>query len=108
MVEVGQEEVLPLCPECDPKSHRAVKNAIQQAKMMSNKPKRQNLDAGSVESLDAGFAALKADGVNLEDNADGLGTEVDYEPVKSEAAPKIKIPTASSNKGKRTTRKGKK
>ena len=92
-VEAGNEEVLAKCPQCDPKAHRAIKNAKQQSKMISNKAVRQNLDAGKVESLEAGFAALKQAGANLEDGADGLGVEVDHTPVKSEAGAKIKIPT---------------
>jgi len=79
-VDAGMEETLKKCPQCDPKGHRAAKNAKQQANMISNKPKRQSFDAGRVQSLDAGATALKKAGVNLE----GEGVEVSTTHAKSE------------------------
>ena len=108
-VDVKMVEMLKKCPQCDPKAHRAVKNAKQQAKMISNKPKRQSFDAGRVQSLDAGAKALKELGVDLTDGADGLGTEVDYVPTASEAAAKAKgghqIPIISAADAKASAKK---
>ena len=80
-VDAGMEDTLKKCPQCDPKGHRAAKNAKQQANMVSNKPKSQrSFDAGRVQSLDAGAKALKEAGVNLE----GEGVEVPTVHAKSE------------------------
>ena len=79
-VDVGMEETLKKCPQCDPKGHRAAKNAKQQAKMLSNQPKRQSFDVGRVQSLDAGAKALKEAGVDLT----GEGVEVPTTHAKSE------------------------
>ena len=79
-VDAGMEESLKKCPQCDPKGHRAAKNAKQQSKMLSNNPKRQSFDVGRVQSLDVGAKALKEAGVNLE----GEGVEVPTTHAKSE------------------------
>ena len=106
-------ERLAKCPICDPDAHTLVKKQKQQAKMVSNKPKRQGgLDAGRVQSLDAGAGALKEAGVNLENGIDGLGVEVDVTPEAQVEVPLtrgLKIPKITKAQAvKQAKGKGKK
>ena len=106
-IDAGNEEMLKLCPECDPKSHHALKVKKQQATMISNKPLRQRLDAGRVESLQEGAAHIVIE--------DKPGVEVDVvhaTPDVNPNAPEVPIITASeakiqAAKGKQISRKPK-
>ena len=111
-VEEKDLELLTKCPNCDPDAHSLIRKAKQQANMISNKAKSQGktLDAGKVQSLDDGAAALKAAGVNLEDGADGLGVEVEHTPetpVVPASVGGLKIPKITVAQAKAQAKKGK-
>ncbi len=88
-IDVKDAKELTKCPQCDPKGHKKVRQAANQARMTTNSPKSQ-LDVGKVLKLD------DAEVGNVPGLTDSPGVEVDYTPTPSEAGSKLEIPVASS------------